>query len=353
MNPHSLPTSARKFLSIALVCVWAALAGRELGCSVLVNLGSLFGMEIVLQNPPAGQGAPPAWRSSWSFLSSVYLKGSLLDLVSQAQFEKAGSFLKAAQRLSPGGLHVQVGRARMAALQGDLRRASELYRCIPENPARQFTPVEIGEAALVAARLGDLDRSTALWKAAGSDYGPYHAGLYQTYVSSDWKAAQAEFSLAVTIDPLDANAHHYLCRSMWNVGTDRALAVSHCQEAVRLEGNRQIYRTVLTNYLLEQGELGPALEEARTLTNTFGNAEAYRTLGKALIMSGQDWEAVGAFVASLDLEPSAWAYYQLGAAYQRLGDERQATDAWERALLLDPRYLPARKALMRVQGRQP
>jgi len=64
--------------------------------------------------------------------------------------------------------------------------------------------------------------------------------------------------------------------------------------------------------------------------------QAYAGLAKALLTKGEDKKAHACLLTSLRLESNARVEFELGLNYQRMGDLKQAIEAWERALRLDP-----------------
>jgi Flp pilus assembly protein TadD len=68
-------------------------------------------------------------------------------------------------------------------------------------------------------------------------------------------------------------------------------------------------------------------------------------MGVAYGIAGNTQEAIRYFKKGVELQPeNATAHFNLGLAYQRIGDIENATKHHDRALTLDPQILERRKA---------
>lgn len=74
--------------------------------------------------------------------------------------------------------------------------------------------------------------------------------------------------------------------------------------------------------------------------------------GNSLSSQGRFEEAVEAYRQSIDLNPSAVAYYNLGIAYKRLNRLEESASAFEKTVELEPFNLDARYSLGNVYNLQ-
>jgi tetratricopeptide (TPR) repeat protein len=70
-------------------------------------------------------------------------------------------------------------------------------------------------------------------------------------------------------------------------------------------------------------------------------AGTYFRLGVKALKQGDDATAIRQLTSCVELEPASVAYYDLAIAYGRSGATEQALSSLDRALYLDPRYVPA------------
>ncbi len=160
-------------------------------------------------------------------------------------------------------------------------------------------------------------------------------------------------------------------------------AFTHFYAAAQINPRDPMSRGNIGAYLLEQGQLGPAIDELnKVITLTTDNgllASAHANLGTAYRQSGNDararqsydeslrlnptqsnaWLGLGILVdqqgnsqqAALDfdrsaeIQPSSQAFLLLGRALAKLGRKAEARSAFENALKLQPDFTDAQKAL--------
>jgi len=115
------------------------------------------------------------------------------------------------------------------------------------------------------------------------------------------------------------------------------------------------------------GQPAPAMEEAptqataaaqagrpsRRATDASDAAEARKLFEKAVPIAGTDPEAAAAlFEKAFQLDPDlGFAAYNAGVAYERLGDQTRARDAYLKALAVTPDFEPASENLTRLRIR--
>ena len=83
------------------------------------------------------------------------------------------------------------------------------------------------------------------------------------------------------------------------------------------------------------------------------DARAYSILGAAHAQMGDLDSATQAFQRALDIEPSPRAHFNLGMAFQDAGRPQDAIAQFEFAVQLDPQYKPASEAVARLKTETP
>lgn len=168
---------------------------------------------------------------------------------------------------------------------------------------------------------GDLNRATSALRAAVV-LEPRYADAHYTLgavlsARRDWTGAADSLRRALALRPNLAGAHDTLARVLQSAG-DEAAARMHFAEAERLRQRAQ----------LEQ------------------EAGVWTTTGIEKLAAGDLVGAIDHFRrATSILEPYAPAHYQMGLAFQRLGQHDASRAAFARARQLNPSLVPPRDPL--------
>ncbi len=215
-----------------------------------------------------------------------------------------------------------------------------------------------------------------------------HVGIGQLLASLPGRAAEAEarFRQALALNPENPAAHFELGTLLSNRPETAAEAETHLKAAIRLEPDAASAHFNLANLLGRQprraAESLPFYETALRLEPN--SAAIHGNLGNALGQLGRPAEAIDQYQQALALDPglgwihqnlalalaplstrteqalfhareavrlsprSAPAYNTLAIVHAQQGALREARDAWQRVLELDPNFAPARENLARV-----
>lgn len=219
---------------------------------------------------------------------------------------------------------------------------------------------------IVLYQLGDLDqarstleRATLLADRADSglarsERSTVQVNLGRTYRDlEELELAQQAFRRAVVLDPSSSSAHNHLGNIAFRLG-DCATAEYELSQAVNLDPTSLSAASQLGIALFECGEIESSVERLEAATRMPGAAfipPLFTYLARAYLESGRIDDAVFAAQQGSALPPeSAEAHYWLGMAYAKRGGSNDAVNsrnAYERALEIDPNYVPAREALGR------
>jgi tetratricopeptide (TPR) repeat protein len=152
---------------------------------------------------------------------------------------------------------------------------------------------------------------------------------------------------AVEVEPTDADAQHYLARSLILARGDDPMAVSeamsHRDEALRLRPDYLDPLMLLSQALLDRGNSAAAVDQLKILLVRKPDHEgAHNTLGIALTGQGRIEEATSHFLEALRLKPDyAEAHNNLGNLLFRRGNWQEARTHYLRSLQLKPDYAEA------------
>ena len=104
----------------------------------------------------------------------------------------------------------------------------------------------------------------------------------------------------------------------------------------------------------QRGKLGQASAACKALEEYtefgWGDSRFVSLLGVACCFAGNPADGVPALERALELAPGPPAHFNLGQAYQMLGDLDQARECYKRAISLDPTYTQALNALRVLKG---
>ena len=163
---------------------------------------------------------------------------------------------------------------------------------------------------------GDMARATAALEAAIAA-NPRHAEAHQLLgtvraAARDWSGAAAVLRRALTLRPDEAATHDTLARVLRASGDDEG-AARHAAEGMRLR------------------QLSDREQEARVWTS----------LGTARLEQGDAVAALDALRRALAIDEAyAAAHFQMGRAFDRLGERAAAEGAYGRARALNPYLVP-------------
>lgn len=240
---------------------------------------------------------------------------SLLD---RKMHDKAMWCLREAARLDPGLPRVQARLAEAYAATGRLERARQLYlRELRQDPGDVETLLDLG------ALLVDMHRYTE---------------------------AGEKFRRVLELEPDNPDAHFSLGDLAERVG-DAGEAATQFDVVVRLDSEYPAARRRLAGLLIDRGRekdekrirdlLSTELSRFRTERGRF-EADDLTDLGGLLLDADLPAEAVRVYRRVLELRPGDHlAHHHLSVALFETGDVKGGMEAARRALVFQPRFVPA------------
>ena len=154
------------------------------------------------------------------------------------------------------------------------------------------------------------------------------------FMSGNVDTARKELEQALVIDPGNALAHRWLSEVAFR-GNDYARAEAEVRKAVELESRNPNLYNALGLYLYRRARYGEA-EDAFRKEMTFApdHAQSYRNVAGVLHMRGDYAGAARLLQQSLEIEPEAITYTNLGTLYFFQGLYPQSVTAFEKAVQL-------------------
>jgi len=148
------------------------------------------------------------------------------------------------------------------------------------------------------------------------------------------------FNLLVRVE-VHAEANYYAGNFLVNQGR-AGEALEHLQKALALEPQSAIFHFALGNALSRDGRRDESIvqyQNALEIKPDF--AEAHNNLAYSLLEAGRVDEAITHFQSALEIEQSYQAYYNLGYAFGRKGMAAAAMACFQKAIELQPQFVPA------------
>ena len=181
-------------------------------------------------------------------------------------------------------------------------------------------------------------------------YDAHHYLGYAYAAAGNNQQAVTEYRRALAISPDYAVARFNLARSLSQVG-QLAQARAELQRGFAIEP-RSFYGQMIAGLVAWNGndDKGAIEAFARAVSLNPIEPRAYANLAEARMRAGDYGGARAPFevLIRLGYQPAA-AHFNLGVIAERLGDLPQARAEYERALTLDPKFQPARRALDSVR----
>jgi putative PEP-CTERM system TPR-repeat lipoprotein len=200
---------------------------------------------------------------------------------------------------------------------------------------------------------GDVDNAKFHWhEALKIDPNYYSAGLNLAHLElqlNNLEAASERYQSVLKQNPENLAAHIGLSQ-IAEKRKDYPKMVEWLEKARDRNPKSLQPALSLSRYYLAQGKSLQALEIARTAaSHDPDNPLALENLGVAQLHANQEASAVGTLKRLIDTAPNVpQAHHLLGQALYAVGDKREATVQWDRALTLKPDYLPAAVAKTEV-----
>jgi predicted O-linked N-acetylglucosamine transferase (SPINDLY family) len=248
------------------------------------------------------------------------------------------------------GLAVPAAGA-ILALQPARRRVA-LTEKIPSysSPLVTHALVAVGEAP--EAGLCVIARTPRWWEAIAASSAVPAAALLAAWQraiaahrAGDNETARSAYAEVLALQPESAAARYMLGSLLASLSDGEAR--SHLEQAVELAPRFTEARLALVDRLLAERRSSAALEASEAglsrRPSVSARAALERVRGLALMQHGDAQAALGAFRASLALEPAEpLSHYNFGVALQAAGEASAAASSYQRALVLAPDMIDAR-----------
>ncbi len=172
------------------------------------------------------------------------------------------------------------------------------------------------------------------------------AGLMSRFRKSDEAIRAAR--RAIEVEPRDADAHHFLARTLLEAHGDSPEAVDesllHLKEGLRLRPDDLLPLWYFAAFFFRQEKSDSAVEHLRAmLTATPRNAESLYYLGLVADRQGKTSEASAQYREALKADPKyAEPYHRLGLILITQGKIDEATGYLQKAVDLKPTFAMAR-----------
>ncbi len=213
-------------------------------------------------------------------------------------------------------------------------------KAVPERAAlleSGLTPLPPPDDFLYQELVGLSCSSTRLLK---------EAGLLSRYGRPDEAIQVAR--RAVEVEPGDADAHHFLARTLLDSRGGDAEAVeealAHLNQGLRLRPDDLLPLFYFATFFFKQDKTDVAVEELRSLlARNPASAEARYYLGVIAARSGRAEEAIGHYQEALRIDPRyAEPFDKLGSILMKQGRFDEAASHFRKAVQLKPAFTRAR-----------
>ncbi len=277
-----------------------------------------------------------------------------LSRLAQGASEKAVGDLEAAVNLDPDAKQASIlltlVHLRKREFDAALKSAQVLQKSMPENPLADNL---IGASQLGLGQTAEARKTFegALKKKA--DFHPARMNLAQLYLrEKNTKAAIAEYETVLKEDPKHVGAMMALADIAASENRSDDVA-NWLRKAGDADPKSVVPRLRLIQHYSQLRQFDRALSVARDLKSKVpNNTQVLEVMGRTEIAVGKPLEATTTFRELVGLAPkSPRAQQLLGGALAASDDPRGAREAFEAALALDEKYLPALRSLIEIESR--
>jgi serine/threonine protein kinase/Tfp pilus assembly protein PilF len=265
--------------------------------------------------------------------------------------EAAIRLLRTAQIRRPDNLWVVIALAQTLSAAGP-KHAAEAARfwtaTLTLRPHSVGARVNLAKAFLDLSRYDDAIEELGKCEETGPAAFVIHQNRAAAYaMSGRLEQAAVEYRRALELNPDDAQVLHGLGSVLAQLKRPQE-AVDALQKAERRQPTVK-GAALLSQCLAELRSFADAEASAHDAVNRDPqNAEAHFRLAIALSGQHRPKDAADEFQRSIDLNPTAVAYYNLGLEFRRLNQPAEATAALQQAVRLDPDHLLAHRTLARI-----
>ena len=350
---------------------------------VLSNLG------LALKNQGKNQEAIAQYQKALAidpgFVKAYKNMGdALVDL---DKTDEAIAQYRTALRIDPHFVEAYINLGIALKNQGKINEAAAQYQ-----KALQIKPdfeQALNNLGVLLIDRGKTDEAIAIYRKAlqaSPDFAKVHRNLgYALAKQGNVKEALEHYKKALQLDPQDAE-------TLFNLGSELARrgkteqAIHHLNKAVQIKPDYAEAHSNLGGMYIQQGNIAKAIyhsEEALRLDPQL--VEAYNSLGIGLMNEGKIDAAISQFQKAIQLKPdftmaannlnralairneleaeisrrkkmlkdnpdNLELQFQLGNLYFRIGELRQAKQHYEKALQLNPNFVPALNNLALVSA---
>ena len=276
-----------------------------------------------------------------------------LSRLAEGQSSKAVQDLETALSLSPDGSRPDILLGLYFLNSGQYDQAIRTAEAISKKDALNPFAHNLAGAAELAK--GNLKKARLLFETAlntDPDFAPAFFNLAKLDMAEgNVDAAKERYAEILKIRPKNTKAMGALVRVALSQN-DLDDAVRLLKEIAILDPYATEHQTLLVDIYLRQNRVEAALNLAHDLEITHPtDVNVLRTLGRTLLVTNKYAAAAKRFRRVADLVPqTAKALHNVAGLQQSARDIEGARDSLRKAVSLDPKYLPARIALIRFEA---
>jgi protein O-GlcNAc transferase len=151
--------------------------------------------------------------------------------------------------------------------------------------------------------------------------------------------AKQIFEKALSLDPMDADATHWLGVIAFQSG-QRLLGLKNVDKVLQQQPNNSQFHISRGNMLKEMGRFSEAiLAYKQAIRNRSGAADALNNLGVVLAQISLHDEAIGYYEKAIAIVPNYFdAYNNLGVSLKVMGRQKESYEAFWRAVQIHPNF---------------
>ena len=295
-----------RFLLVGLMMfAFLGCASRPISLQPEIKSGNPFKKQLI-----SSSGVPLTADADDSELTKT------LPEMTANEYERLGDAL-----LQKGNLHI-------AYLQYE--------RSLQRNPDNIRIEYKKGLALLVGEQYGEAIKQFEFVLKKKSDYVPAYEGLGRAYFyKKDYVKAEKYFLISVKMDPKLWKTHNYL-GNIYDFQKKYETAINEYESAIAVNPKAGfVYNNLGVSYSMA-GQYRQAVKAFnKAIESKYATSKVYNNLGLGLSNLKRYNQALEAFRKG---GTEAQAYNNMGCVYLKHGKFEQASDYFEKAIRIDPKF---------------